>query len=482
MFAIFCHIVLIKLEIFMKYISNKLIAMPLGVLYLALDSSMLMADALEQVNQYRQAVGLNTLSSSQALNRSAKNHADYLSHIEQENIKSMQDAHGEIRGNAGFTGKTVRERTQVENYPHHSVSENISLGNLDELSSTELLMSGIYHRFGFLNFLIDEMGVGISKKVYVYNMGRSDLSQICRHPSQQTLSGKAYDCLGKKVTENYWNQLCSSIRKQDIFAAPFKHRCNNGVLLNAAYMKKMCQSPPQSALLKGAGSYYKLCGNSLKIKASWLENLCRNPPTGAKYRGNGRYYEICDTPQKVPAYWLKTRCDAVPKAGQYTQSGRYYQSCNTAKHKISVEAMQQLDEQRYQQQAMYLPWPANNMQQVDVAFYREIPDPLPDLEESGYPISLQFNPYKVQQVKVIKFQLEYQDIKTKQWYLVNNIRALSKKNDPNKKLKQREFAWFPLQKLHWGTIYRVKVDVQINHKNQTLQWQFKTKSFLNFLE
>ena len=343
-------------------------------------------------------------------------------------------------------------------------------------------MSGIYHRFGFLNFLIDEMGVGISKKVYVYNMGRSDLSQICRHPSQQTLSGKAYDCLGKKVTENYWNQLCSSIRKQDIFAAPFKHRCNNGVLLNAAYMKKMCQSPPQSALLKGAGSYYKLCGNSLKIKASWLENLCRNPPTGAKYRGNGRYYEICDTPQKVPAYWLKTRCDAVPKAGQYTQSGRYYQSCNTAKHKISVEAMQQLDEQRYQQQAMYLPWPANNMQQVDVAFYREIPDPLPDLEESGYPISLQFNPYKVQQVKVIKFQLEYQDIKTKQWYLVNNIRALSKKNDPNKKLKQREFAWFPLQKLHWGTIYRVKVDVQINHKNQTLQWQFKTKSFLNFLE
>ena len=439
-------------------------------------------EAIQQINHYRQSVGLLTLQPSDALRQSAQQHADYLSKINPRSIKSMQDAHGEKEGVAGFTGKTVRDRAAAQAYPHKNVSENISLGNIDSTHSIELLMSGIYHRFGFLNFLIDEIGVGISDKVYVYNMGRKDIATLCYNPPEQALSSAAHDCLGTKVTAQYWQQLCASIKPIDLFAVPYKQRCKNGTLLKADYMERICQAPPKEALLRASGSYYPLCGH--KIRATWFNGICENPPNLAKYRGDGRYYSICDPVKKVPAYWLKQRCNNVPTTGIYSHSGRYTLSCNTAKHKIRVEYMQSLDQQRYAENPRYIRWPANNMKNVDVAFYNEIPDPLPDLEASGYPFSLQFNPAKVKKVSILTVNLAYQPLLNKTenaWVAVKSIRQLNQATDPNQKLTALQFAWFPLQKLRWGTTYRVIIKAKIDGKIERLQWQFKTKSFLGFL-
>ena len=454
-------------------------------LWLSFISPVLLADnALQQINQYRQAVGLIELQHSNLLAQAAKQHSIYLSTRDHRRIKRMEDAHGEQQGEAGFTGKTVRDRTQVQAYPHHNVSENISLGSENENASVELLMSGIYHRFGFLNFLIDEIGIGIIDKVYVYNMGRNDVSTLCANPPEEALAAPPHDCLGTKVKPQFWQQLCRSIKTRDVFSSPYKKRCNNGTLLNAAYMNKFCQSPPANSLLRGSGSYYTLCANRLKVKASWFNNLCENPSNAAQYRGDGRYYKICDPAKKVPAYWLKERCASIPTSGKYTDSGKYYLSCNNAPHKIKVEYMQQVDKQRYVNNPRYVAWPAKDMQNVDVAFYTEIPDPLPDLDESGYPFSLQFNPAKVKKVQILQVDFAYQSLEAKTprpWIAVKQLRLLTAKNDPNKKLTPLQFAWFPLQKLRWGTYYRVRVKAKIDNQIEVLQWQFKTKSFFNFL-
>jgi len=463
-----------------KVLLSTMFSISFSLVSLALSAE----EAIQQVNHYRQSVGLLELQLSDALTQSAKQHSRYLSKRDPHSIKSMEDAHGEQKGEQGFTGKTVRDRAATQAYPHKSVSENISLGNVDAKNSVELLMSGIYHRFGFFNFLIDEIGIGISDKVYVYNMGRKDISTLCQDPPKDALASAAHDCLGTKVTAPFWQQLCASIKPIDLFAAPYTQRCKNGTLLKADYMDRICQAPPKEALLRGSGSYYPLCGRKFKIKASWFNDICVNPPKLATYRGDGRYYSICDPIKKVPAYWLKERCDSVSNTDKYTDSGRYTLSCNTAAHKIRVEYMQLLDQRRYTENPRYIAWPANNMKNVDVAFYNEIPDPLPDLEESAYPFSLQFNPDKVQTVTILKVDLAYQTGLNKDalsWLSVKSIRQLTQLTDPNKKLTALQFAWFPLQKLRWGTQYRVTVKAKINGKIEQLQWQFKTKSFLGFL-
>ena len=435
--------------------------------------------SLDIINQYRQSVGLSHFKYASSLAQAAKNHATYLSKLDPKQIKTVDDAHGERSGHVGFTGKTLADRVKHVAYPHQRVSENISMGNKDNKNSISLLMSGIYHRFGFLDFAMDEMGYGIVDKIYVYNMGRNDLTKTCQNPPDEALAKTPKDCLGTTVKQEFWDNLCSSITKADQFEPPFKQRCSNKTLLNKHYMEGICRNPPQEALLQGNGEYYKICGGNIKISAKWLDTLCENPTPEAKYRGNGHYYEICDNKYKVPAYWLEDVCSAVPEFAKYTDSGKYYSSCNFAKYKIRKEYMQQLDDKRYASNPKYIKWPAPNAKQVDIAFYSEIPDPLPDLKSSGYPFSLQFNQGKVKKVQIIQAKLDY--LENGSWQPVTKIRELNNRTDPHKELSKLEFAWFPLDKLKWGTKYRATIKAKLNGKLEKIQWQFRTKDFLGFL-
>ena len=445
----------------------------IAIYCLVFSYSSLAENSLDIINQYRQAVGLSTLRHSSVLAKAAKNHAVYLSKINSKKIKSLEDAHGERVGKAGFTGESVADRVKYSGYPHQRVSENISMGNNNESESIELLMSGIYHRFGFLGFSINELGYGIVDKVYVYDMGRHDISSMCQDPPKNALIKTATDCLGTIVKKSFWDKTCSMMTKDDLFSPPFNQRCANEVLLDKAYMENICRNPPKEALLQGAGKYYKTCGDNIKIKAEWLDKLCKKPTPAAIYPGDGRYYEICDDKRKVHAFWLKDVCSSVSDADKYTDSGKYYESCSTTDYKIRKEYIDQLDNQQLAKNPMYVMWPAPNAQQVDTAFYNEIPDPLPDLKFSGYPFSLQFNEGKVKKVKILQVQLEYRE--RNGWIAVDKIRELNKRTDPHKKFSDLEFAWFPLDKLKWGTQYRVIVKAKIDGKVKKIQWKFTTK-------
>jgi len=130
------------------------------------------ASPIYLLNQYRMRVGLNSLSVNQTLSKAAFKHAEYLSY---NHIFS----HYEDSSLPKFIGITPGDRAISQNYPSRFIVENISSGQPNYEASIKDLFSAIYHRLGFLNFNIDEIGYAKYNKIYVYDMGNTIISNKC---------------------------------------------------------------------------------------------------------------------------------------------------------------------------------------------------------------------------------------------------------------------------------------------------------------
>jgi len=145
--------------------------------------------ALEYLNYIRTNSGLIALRENEHLKVAAKNHAEYLTSNE-------LIGHFEDESNIGFTGKFGSNRAIYAGYKTSMVIENISNNNFDYKESIDGLMSAIYHRFGFLDFNIDEIGIGISQNpnnryqtAFVYDMGSLNLENLCKDvPANQNFN------------------------------------------------------------------------------------------------------------------------------------------------------------------------------------------------------------------------------------------------------------------------------------------------------
>lgn len=435
---------------------------------------------IQLLNNYRRMLDMIPLKENESLAAAAANHAYYLSELGANNVKTFQDAHTEKAGKTGFTGGSVAQRAMYAGYPHQATLENISLGTGDAKNSIDLLLSGIYHRFGFLTFDKDEIGFAKQNKIYVYNLGRSDLSKTCLNPPHNALITAPKDCDGTAVTADFWQNMCGNLPRKARYQAPHKQACPNGQLLKKTYLHNFCKKPPADSLLNGNGRYYKLCQPEQKIKAQWFDKLCDNPPKKAAYDWDGRYYKICQT--KVHAKWLEQRCRRLQTKDIYQDSGRYFTPCaeNTTKVKIRAEFMDELDANLQSSNPKHIAWPAPNSEAIKTRFYGEIPNPLPDLEESGYPISLQFNPHYVKKVKIKKATIRYEKPASalgqtaKQWVDVE-YRFLNKNSDPHEKMTNLEFAWFPLEVLENDTRYEVTIKALVDGKLENFRWTFRTE-------
>jgi uncharacterized protein YkwD len=129
-------------------------------------------DALERLNVFRQNAGMVAFSRNSLLDQSSQNHADYLAY-------NNTFSHYESNSNSSYyTGYEPSERIGAVGYSWQTTGENISAGNTqDGVDSIEQLFAAIYHRFGFLTFSNNEVGVGFTslagyayENVYVYNM------------------------------------------------------------------------------------------------------------------------------------------------------------------------------------------------------------------------------------------------------------------------------------------------------------------------
>lgn len=138
------------------------------------------AKSLEYLNSIRTDAGLIKFKHNIALQKAASAHAKYL-------IKNQVYGHYENSSHYGYTGRTPAQRVIKAGYPSTFVMENLSINPIDQKRSIDTLLSAIYHRFVFLDFDKDEIGIGsyISKKkrrknnAYVYNLGSEGISKLC---------------------------------------------------------------------------------------------------------------------------------------------------------------------------------------------------------------------------------------------------------------------------------------------------------------
>lgn len=153
-------------------------------------------EGLDYLNTLRQSAGLHSLSYNQNLDASAQNHADYLQyHLTNDNLFC---GHDEALDEQGFTGIDPTQRAYYTDYKSSFVTENLSSGQKDIYKSIDGLMSAIYHRFGFLDTKINEIGIGLNSNeslVYNYNMGNSLLNNLC---NESSYDGPGY----------YYNGVC----------------------------------------------------------------------------------------------------------------------------------------------------------------------------------------------------------------------------------------------------------------------------------
>ena len=435
-------------------------------------------DAFALVNDIRKAAKMVPLTYSTPLSRAAQNHASYLANNVGKNFNGV-DVHSENRALPGFTGVDASARAAKAAYPYRDVRENISVGSKNIADSISGLMSGIYHRFTFLDFLIDNIGYGAATdkagfNSYVYNMGRKDMESTCRNRPQQAKPSKPVDCLGTSVNADYIESACNNLPQAALYEATFSSSCPNGRLLKASYMDSICRNPPADILFSGVGTYYEMCQPRIRVNASWLNGLCNSNNSRALHSGEDRYYEICKNNTRVYASWFKNYCDSATPRDQVLDSSYYLNLCNSD-FKVSSTFSKKQDVRQYNKNPEYVIWPPLNANEVTPVFFDETPDPLPDLDVSGYPLSLQFNPGKVKSAKVRFFKLEKKS-KNGTWTQVKAVRELNHNSDPQKAFSKLEFAWFPLQRLDWNSTYRASVVARIDGNEKTIRWFFKTKS------
>ena len=97
--------------------------------------------------------------------------------------------HYEDSSKTGYTGDNGADRAIYAGYFSRTVSENVSYGTTTVQGSIDSLFSAIYHRFGFLNLVSDEVGIGTNNKFYTYNMGNGTLNDLCQNT---TYTGGSY--------------------------------------------------------------------------------------------------------------------------------------------------------------------------------------------------------------------------------------------------------------------------------------------------
>ena len=151
--------------------------------------SQIKLDGLSYLNKLRSKVNMIELKNNDFLSTSSENHALY-----SKTNKVM--GHYEEKGKLNFTGITPPDRAIYAGYKNQMVSENISYGSKNIEASIDGLFSAIYHRFGFLNEKIDEIGIGIKDNIYNYNMGNSLLTTLC--------NGEPFSGYGK-----YYTKVCA---------------------------------------------------------------------------------------------------------------------------------------------------------------------------------------------------------------------------------------------------------------------------------
>lgn len=175
--------------------------------------------------------------------------------------------------------------------------------------------------------------------------------------------------------------------------------------------------------------------------------------------GNSQKEQLCTAPENFEA------------PGQYL-----FKICSLDEKKIRKEVFDQAQNRVRSGNADFVVWPYDKATQISPAFYKEAPDPLPGIDVSGYPVSIQFNPavFEGQAPRVARFEL----YRLPDGKKVELAAYFNKNSDINQKFNEFEHAIFPMHRLEWNTGYRAELDYfdVKGHKHQ-VAWEFRTTDF-----
>ncbi len=151
--------------------------------------------------------------------------------------------------------------------------------------------------------------------------------------------------------------------------------------------------------------------------------------------------------------------------------GKYiYRVCKESEHRIKEkEFHRSLNESKKYSPKIIL-YPYDGQEEVPPAFYSEVPDPLPDYEVSGFPISIEFNDHFFKEVALHSFKLYAEGGEE-----VIDIRVMDRSSDPHQKFTVNQYALFPLQRLEYDQKYRAEVTYVSKGKEKTIIWYFHTQ-------
>ncbi len=147
----------------------------------------------QYLNTLRSRAGMVDLNSDTTLQQAAMGHAEYLT-------TNNLIGHGQDSSLPNFTGVSPSDRASAAGYQSLFVTENVSTGSATTPEAIDELMSAIYHRFGFLSFDVDTVGIGISQVTndfgvsgtYVFDMGNAALNQLCSSNALSTGTSSAF--------------------------------------------------------------------------------------------------------------------------------------------------------------------------------------------------------------------------------------------------------------------------------------------------
>lgn len=159
------------------------------------------------------------------------------------------------------------------------------------------------------------------------------------------------------------------------------------------------------------------------------------------------------------------RVDAFDGYGRYM-----FKVCKDPKHRIGANVFNEAKEKLKQYNPPLILYPYDGQEDVPLAFYQETPDPLPEYDVSGFPVSIIFNDYYFKEVKLLSFKL-YENGE----HPLHHVRLISKENDPNRRFDDHSFALFPLERLAYDTEYSVEVDYEADGKRGHKRWHFHTR-------
>ncbi len=144
-------------------------------------------NALAYLNEIRQKSGLVSFKPNKQLSKAANAHAKYL-------VRQQKNGHYEQKSRSGYTGRVPSDRVLRAGYASKVVMENLSVNAKTSHNSIDTLFAAIYHRFVFLNFDKDEIGIGSAftkknRKIsssFVYDIGSIATDKLCKryYPKQ----------------------------------------------------------------------------------------------------------------------------------------------------------------------------------------------------------------------------------------------------------------------------------------------------------